>query len=77
MSKRTMQCQSQQKTYNFLLMWSPFSSSVWNQTIVLLEVDPLNWPHTRVLEPSFQVRDDVDPLEFQHLYYVWKEMFIG
>lgn len=49
-------------------------ASLWNQNIVLLEVDPLNWPLTRVVEPCIQVRDDVDPLELQRPYYIQKEV---
>ena len=35
-----------------LILESPtIRQSLWNQSIVLLEVDPLNWPVTHVVEP--------------------------
>ena len=48
-----------------------------NQSIRLLEVDPLIWPVTRLLEPCLKVTDDVDPLFIHHPYYVLKEIIVS
>lgn len=49
---------------------------LWNQSIVVLELDPLQWPLTRVLQPSILVRDDIDPLRLELPYYVQKELTV-
>lgn len=60
-----------------LILASPRQRNIlWNQTIVLLQLDPLQWPRSYLIGPSIRVRDDVDPLKLEVPCYVWKELNI-
>ena len=50
--------------------------ALWNQSIRLLEIDPLIWPLTRLVEPCIQVRDNVDSHAVQRSYYILKEIIV-
>lgn len=65
------------ETLKFILGSPRERNILWNHTIALLEVDPLKWPMTRILEPPIRVMDDVDPLKLQQKYYARKHMYIG
>ncbi len=61
-----------------LILGSPRERSIlWNQTIVLLELDPLKWPHARVVGPSILARDDLLPLRWERPCYGVKELIAG
>ena len=36
---------------------------LWNQTLVVLQLDPLKWPYVRLLGPSICVKDEANSLE--------------
>ena len=48
-----------------------------NKTIRIVEIDPLNWRHLRLLKPSISVTNDVECPKVQGPYYVVKELLVG
>jgi hypothetical protein len=59
------------------ILGSPRQRNIlWNQTIELLQVDPLKWPRSYLIGPSIQVRDDLDPLKLEVPCYVQKEFIV-
>ena len=60
------------------ILGSPRARNIlWNQSIVLLEVDPLNWSHIVLLGPPVTITDDVDPVVFQKACCRRKEIIIS
>ena len=42
---------------------------LWNQTLVVLQLDPLKWPYVRLLGPSICVKDEANSFESQCPFY--------
>ena len=61
----------------FVLSSPRAQNILWNQFIVLLEVDPLNWPRIVLLNPLVTIMDDVDPVVFQEPCCRRKEIIIS